>query len=266
MQNNFLDFLASAEVEEVAPGATGGPRKQRNPNPAILAIRVWKDGSVYPSEALKDKFNLEYPQVTYVTTPVPPKKEGDAPTSKKTIQYPKEPGNGFDVIDSRVWGAYKGGNNALFIAAVPKDAPKVSLFGTCTWDENGKPKTSVMEQGAVTFGEAVLLPAIKDIYGIDLLAEGSEKEFVDMIVFDTFKDSTGKEHNLTAMLSKPLTLVPKRVTRGKDKDKDDYERRENLQIWGFMPSELLNPPPAPTDTEKKEEVKEAKTADAVFVD
>jgi len=245
---SFLGFLKSAEVEEVKVEAStgakrGGPRKQWNPAPALLAIRVWMDGSVFPSQALVDKFDLEYRagKVTFedvaakdavleadgITVKTPAKE-----ASKKRILTVEPPvGNAFDVIDTRVWGQWKdANNNMLFIGATSKDEPKVDMFGSTVYNDEGQPKSTVMEQGAATFGKDVLLKAIEELYGVTLT---EEKPYVDMIVASELEGM-----NINEKFSKPITLVPKRVSRGKDAGAADYVRRENMTIYGFVPAEI----------------------------
>jgi hypothetical protein len=243
----FLNFLKGAEVTEVEVSASnakkGGPRKQRNPNPALLAIRVWKDGSVFPSQALVDMFNLEYGNATVTFEEVPAKaaiynEDGTIKTQgkdayKKRITELIPPiGNAFDIIDTREWGQWKmPENNMLFIAAVPKDFPKVDMFGGTVYDDAGKPSSTVMEQGAATYGSSILVPAIKEIYGIDF----DTREYVDMLVAAELEGV-----NINTQFSKPISLIPKRISRGKDIGQSDYVRRENLVLFGFVPMDILN--------------------------
>lgn len=169
----------------------------------------------------------------------------EAPKKYKVSTYEFEggiAGNGFDVIDSSKWAGYKSEGNMLFIAPVAKDEPKVDLFGSTKYVplEEGEvggetfqaPVSSVYDQGSKTFGTSTLIPAIKEIYGIEL---GKDKEYIDMIVFDELGNV-----NINKQFSKPVTLVPKVVDRGKDAGKADHIRRDNLTIWGFAPAEVLN--------------------------
>ena len=300
---SILGFLNSATVEQVkglrVHTGGGGAKKPWNPPSTLLAIRVWRDGSVFPSQALVDRFNLEYrkakitkgeevpysdealaafnakeaekvtasknaiaaaiaegkePPAQYVAKDTPPKKY-----KVSTYKYEGEVSvNGFDVIDSRKWAGFKADGNMLFIAPVAKEEPKVDLFGSTKYvpladgevagETYQSPVSSVMEQGTKTYGSNILLPAIKEVYGIELTGE---KEYVDMIVFDEFNGI-----NINENFSKPVTLVPKIVDRGEDKGKADYVRRENLTIWGFAPAEVLNTPVSQDSEEVNQEVTE----------
>lgn len=254
---SFLSFLSSATVEEAvvpAKGSNGGPRKQVNPNPAILAIRVWKDGSVYPSQAAVDKFQLEYGKGTYETIPAVAAvgvegQEGykaAKPATRKFVPNENAIGNGFDVIDSQNWAQFKAEGRLLFLGLVPKSLPKVDLFGTTRFDAEGNPLLSVLNQGSTTFGQAVLLEAIEEIYGIKFQRNAKDAtednkaieaqegvEFVDMLIAEELEGV-----NITEAFSKPISFFPKKVTRGADKGKDDYERRENIKVYGFVPLAL----------------------------
>lgn len=238
-----LSFLKNAKLEEqpIPKKGPGGKAKQWNPDPTILAVRLWKDGSVFPSQALVDQFNLEYKTATITKIPLP-LKEGQPEEEQKyknEYYYVAGPGNGFDVIDSRQWPGFSADGNSLFISPVQRDQPKVDLFSSVGYNDNpevedfGTPKTSVMEQGANTFGKSTLLEAVKDIYGIEL---GENKEFVDLLVIAKID-----EFDISTTFSKPLTFLPKIIVRGDEKGKADLQRRENAIIYLFAPASVLEP-------------------------
>ena len=266
---SLLNFLQSSAVEEVVPGQRakggGGPRKQWQPNPSIVAIRLWRDGSVYPSNAAIAKFDLEYKKAV-ITKEDLPLKEGQTEAERKqrnVYAFPNGTGNGFDVVDSRVWEQFKAadGSGMLFIVPTQKTEAKVDLFGTSNYTEDGEPKALVAEQGAKTFGSAVLIPAVEELYGIKFkvdaveAAEGVEAveavdgvEYVDLAIFDKLGD-----FDIVKSYSKNILHVPKRVIRGKDAGKPDYVRRENATVYGFAPASEVIPGYAP-DAVKEEEV------------
>jgi hypothetical protein len=222
----MLDFLAKATIADVAEkttGRTGGPRKQRNPEG--LAIRVFRDGSVFPSTELIAKFNLEY------------KSKG---TEAGT--------NGFDVIDTDLYPSFEIGKRILIILPTSKTAPKVDLFGSTTYDEAGAPKSSVLDQGSKTFGMDDLIPSIEAIYGItffkpEVLAKGDVLpqpevvgvEYVDMVLVSN--PTTNKPWGLPN--GKTVTYIPKKVSRGADKGTVTTIRRENPEFYAFLPAEML---------------------------
>lgn len=255
---SLLNFLQQANVEEVKSGQRtggGGPRKQWQPNPSIVALRLWKDGSVFPSQAAMDKFDLEYKEAT-ITKEKLPLKEGQTEADQKfrnVYAYPNGTGNGFDVIDSRVWQQFKstGEGGMLFIIPTPKIESKVDLFGTVGYAEDGKPTVSVTEQGANTFGKQVLVPAVEAIYGIKFKVDEVKNEagvvttaavdgveYIDLAIFD--KTGEGEaEFDIVKAMSKPILHIPKRVIRGKDAGKPDYVRRENATVYGFAPAAMV---------------------------
>lgn len=280
---SVLSFLNTAKVEVVTKRTGGGgSKKPWNPEPStVLAIRVWKDGSVFPSQALVDKFNLEYrpakitkgEEVPYSEAKLQEHKDkvaaalasgNDVPTDLPKKFKPSTfefeggiAGNGFDVIDSRKWNAWKAEGNMLFIAAVSKDEPKVDLFGSTKYDEPKEgteystPVSSVLDQGSKTYGADTLVEVIKEVYGIEL---NDNREYIDMFVFSELNG-----FNISKEFSKPITVVPKVVNRGKDKGQADYERRENITIYGFAPEEVINAAQAETaveDTKATTEVAE----------
>jgi hypothetical protein len=232
MGNPFAFLAKGVTVEEVTKpkgGGAVGPRKQRNPNPAVLAIRLFKDGSVYPSQAAVDKFNLEYKPATIT------KDE----KNRNVYAYQNGQGNGFDIIDSRQWNSYKAEGDMLFIAAVDKGEPKVDLFKQAAYDETtGQPISSVMDQGTASFGKAVLIPAVEELYGIKFGSDAAkgEMEFVDLMICDTVAGI-----NIPEALSPKngYALFPKRIIRGNDAGKPDYQRREKPVIYALIPSTLL---------------------------
>jgi len=219
---DFLNTVTILDVAEKTTGRTGGPRKQRNPEG--LAIRVFRDGSVFPSTELIEKFNLEYT---------------DKGAEKGTM--------GFDVIDTDLYPSFSIGkdNRILIISAVSKTLPKVDLFGSTTYDEAGKPKASVLDQGSKTFGADDLIPAIEAIYGITFAKSAKDDqpavegvEYVDMLF--VANPSTGEP-----WAGKPVTYIPKSVSRGKDKGQVTTQRREAPQFYAFLPAVMVDVKEAP---------------------
>lgn len=222
MSNAFFDFLKDVKIEEVPKStrAAGVSRKQVGPAPSIMALRIWKDGSIYPSKLLVDTYGLEYPKATIT--------ENTSEDGKKTKKYDfgeAGPGNGLDVIDSPNWAECKGAAKPFIaIAVVQKSEPKVDLFANTRYNEDGTPVSSVLEQGAVTFGEKKLLPMLKEIYGVE---PDEETGYIDLVI-DT-------NINLKAVSPSGIFNFPKSVARGAHKDKPSYERRENVDIFPLAP-------------------------------
>ena len=228
---DFLNTVTILDVAEKTTGRTGGPRKQRNPEG--LAIRVFRDGSVFPSTELIEKFNLEYT---------------DKGAEKGTM--------GFDVIDTDLYPSFSipAGNRILIISAVSKTLPKVDLFGSTTYDEAGKPKTSVLDQGSKTFGSDDLIPAIEEIYNVIFAKPAKDDqpavegvEFVDMVFFAN--PATG-----LPWAGKPVTYIPKSVSRGKDKGSVTTQRREAPEFYAFLPAVMVAEPAEVKEASEDESV------------
>lgn len=207
---SFLSFLGNVSVapKSIATVANrkGGVKKERNP--IIGDIRVFKTGAVYPSQKLVNDFNLEY--------------------SSKDAEHQ---GMGFDVIDSREWNQMSSPVPFLMVAHVPKKAGRVDMFAQTSYNEDGTPVSSVMDQGTVTFGKK-LLQMVKEVYGVE---PTEEKDYIDLSIV--------ADDNLAQALAsaKGIYFLPKTKTRGENKGKADYERRENVAIYAFIPTAVAMP-------------------------
>lgn len=248
----MLDFLASVTIsddETSASGRKGGPRKERNPEG--MAIRVFKDGSVYPSSELVAQFDLEYKQAVLKDKVPLPLKEGETEVKySNRFEVEGNPGNGFDVIDTDKYPSFKVGNRILIISPTSKASPKVDLFGSTTYEDNGTPKSDVLSQGAKTFGKDELIGMIEEVYGIIFAKAGKEAtedspavaavegvDFVDLAL--VANPGTGEPWALPA-----VTYIPKRVSRGKDVGTYSVTRREKAVCYAFIPKQLLAQPAA----------------------
>lgn len=255
----MFDFLANVVIndqEEVRPARKGGgPRKERNPQG--LAIRVFRDGSVFPSQELVDKFNLEYAKATLkerkaVGTPA----EGEEQKYQNIFEVEGDPGNGFDIIDTDLFNAFKVPDKRLIlISPVSRTEGKVDLFASTTYAEDGNPKASVLSQGAKTFGAESLIPMLEEVYGVQFKksVEGSDEltegvEYVDLMFVANPADSN-------PWTLPKITWVPKTITRGERKGECTVTRRENAVVYVLMPAQ-----PIEAEQPKEEEVEEAQEA------
>jgi hypothetical protein len=219
-----LSFLKTIKVEDTAPRrGGGGSRKQWFPL-LPYAIRVWKDGSVFPSKGLVERFDLEY-----------------AARDTETLQVITG-GNGFDVFASTDSQQFKSPDTPLvWISPVAKDKPKVDLFGSTGYNEDGAPTSSVLDQGANTFGKNELLPLLKATYGVAPNEEG----FIDLVLLG--QDEEEANIPFTLPDGKVLGYMPKRVSRGGSKGELTYAKRENPQVFALYPYALLHPEEAKAD-------------------
>lgn len=211
-------ILNGATVAPQQKVTNSGPKKERNPVRAD--IRVFATGAVYPSAVAARVFGLEY-----------------------AGKGAPNPGNGFDVIDGRLWNNLKA--DAIFVSPVNRDNSKVDLFASCGWNADGTPMTSVMTQGATTYGKT-LLAMIKEVYGV---TTSEEKDYIDLVIeedpeFQATLDST----------LKGVFHFPKTFNRGTKKGETTYQRRENAKVYGLVPVELVSGVEAPETEDTKASV------------
>lgn len=192
---NF-DFLKNTTLNAVektpAKTSTGRIAVERNPTNGA-SLRLFKDGSVYPSMEAVGKYDLEYAYSTSTDVNVT--------------------GNGFDVIDSRQWAQYpQDAQPVLFIAAVPKKSGLVDLFASAKGED-----TSVMTQGSKTFG-VELIVMLQEVYNVeDLFAT---QKYVDLVIMD----------NVEMPSIDGIYNVPKTVAKGENKGNITTKRRENITV------------------------------------
>lgn len=202
----MFDFLKNVSVASNKKESKRGERvySSQELNPTNGAdLRVFKDGRVYPSEALVKQDNLE---------------------------YGSENGQAYDVFASKQWAWFPSDVQAVvFIAAVPKTAPKADLF------KEAQDNTSVLDQGSKTFGKNELIQMLADAY-----TEGSvdklfgESKYVDLVIV----------RDVTVETPDGIYLIPKKVSRGEDKGKPTFQRRENITL---NPLGLFVTPENPTN-------------------
>lgn len=221
-----LAFLQNIQVvaDERPVRRAGGSRKEWNPTEG-LAIRLWKNGEVYPSQELVDTFELEYKN--RLTD------EEVAAIKAGTMTKPF-PGNGFDVVDTMDFPSFQSPTRLLVIAPVPKDVLKVDLFGTVGYNETMAPLISVLDQGAATFGKEFLIPSIQEIYGIELT---DENPYVDLVLVG--KNGPEKPEPFRMPAGKEIAFFPKKVARGEKKGEMTVQRRERPEIYVLYPKQLL---------------------------
>lgn len=150
MSNVNLSFLESLVLADNEP-------ETRKPHPLEKVptngadLRLFKDGSVYPSVEFVESFNLEY-------------------------QSKEIPQNAIDLVDSHQWGNYpKDAQRLLLIGFVERSEPKTDLFSLCKYNE-GVPMSSVIGQGSVN---NQLKELVNEIYR----SEWEETDgFVDLLV------------------------------------------------------------------------------------
>lgn len=201
---SFLTMLGNSFT--ATPNSKPQHRTARPKNPVAADLRIFKNGSVFPSETLTREFSLEY--------------------QNKTSE---NQGNGFDVIDSRLFSnTLKTPVPFIMIAPVAKKAGKVDLFNACTYNEDGTPNASVLTQGASSFG-AELWAMLIDVYHLDN-TKYTTQGYIDVNLEDVvaISDSLQKATN-------GIYYVPKTINRGDNAGQVRTVRRENLSIYVLSP-------------------------------
>lgn len=245
----MLDFLVGATIEDVAEQTgrkSSGPRKETNPEG--LAIRLFRDGSVYPSADLVALLNLEYPQATVSGKTALPLKDGETETDTKyrtVFEVKDDTSMGLDIIDSALYPSFKIPKRVLLANVALKSQPKVDLFARVDYEEDGTPKSSVMEQGSKTFGFDSLIPMLEEVYGIKMSTkadgvDGEGKAIKQWSDGPTFVDFTFIANPVDGQpWAKEVTYIPKKVSRGTDKGQVTTQRRESASMYVIMPTEVL---------------------------
>lgn len=197
---NF-DFLKSVELTTPETSARTG-RVAAEKLPSGLMIRVFASGKIYPSKELVEVYSLEY-------------------AAKDSTELRK----GFDVFSSKNWPMFpmNAPEHYIFVTVVDKKSPKVDLFGQVGYEEDGSPKSSVLEQGGGSFG-ADFLEMIKDVYGIEI----PKGEYRD---FELRTDIPIKSPN-------DVYFIPKTVARGANKGQVTIVRREYTPAIPLIPVAL----------------------------
>jgi hypothetical protein len=211
----MFDFLKNLGDVEVTSGKVEGQstrivRKDANPTNGA-DLRLFKDGSVYPSKELVAEFELEY-------------------TNKDTVT-----GNGFDVIDTRTWAGWKADTHVLLIAPISKSKSKVDLFDQTKYNEDGTPISTVVDQGSNTFGKK-LLTMISEIYGdVDF----TDKSYVDLVI--------GRGYNFAT--EEGIYYIPKAVVKGDKKGAIKVVRREYTSLYPLVIFQEESSPEGSVDSE-----------------
>lgn len=232
MSLSFLKNITLASNEEVKPSfAVKSAKAPVDRLPSGLAIRLFKNGAIYPSAELVERFNLEY-------------------TGKDSeIQN-----FGLDILSSKVFPNTVSLPEAfIIVAVVPKNLPKIDVFGSTkfvseeevTADPSlilGAPKSSVLEQGSSTFGKEVLLPMLTEVYGYSF---DEDQKFVDLVVY-TDSPLVTDDGNY---------FIPKPITRGEKKGQLDVVVRKDIAMFPLVLATSLSEDLTEEKTEDKEPVK-----------
>jgi hypothetical protein len=201
MNKPKLDLLATIQLTEVV-GNVGVRVAKTQKNPTDADIRLFADGSCYPSKELVEEFQLEYQG-----------KESETPEF------------GFDVFETTKWGMWPASEHFVMIAQISKHAKKVDLFGKTSYDSDGHSRSSVIDQGAATFGKK-LIAMLEQTYNEELFKNGNTS--VDLLIV---RDSP------ISQVPNGIYNIPKMMVKGKTAGTYSFERRENITIYPLVVSE-----------------------------
>lgn len=257
-----LAFLSNITVvgEDKPKNTNRGARKNWNPeNANRAAIRLWYDGSVYPSQGLVDRFDLEYSAREVDDSPVAdivPPGPGVEPAEPAKVRFKPINGNGFDVADSEDFKAFQTPQRLLIAALTPKAGLKVDLFGSVGYDDNDNPLIGVMDQGANTFGKTFLIPSVEEIYGLKFKVPGKaeKKDEQGNVIASAVEEVAGLEYVDLLFLGvdgenssgfrlpegKSTAFLPKRVSRGEKRGETTVVRRVNPELFVLYPASLID--------------------------
>lgn len=190
---SFLDNLTLVD--------TGRRRAPKEKNPTGMTIRILANGEVYPSQELVDALHLEYEN------------------KDQNNNY------GLDIVDSKQWVPTAELPRMLLFAVTKKSESKIDLFGTCRFNEDGTPKSSVLTQGT---DSPTLLQLVKDLGYLT-----PEQKYCDLqFVMNRPLRTTDGIYNL-----------PKVIERGERAGEATYIRRENIVLYPVNTVEALQPQP-----------------------
>lgn len=138
---------------------TGRLRQPKEWNPTGLSVRIFSNGSVYPSKELVEKFNLGF-------------------VNKDSTEVV----NGIDVVDSIEWTPLAAQPRMILFGITPKSEPKVDLFATCKYNDDNTPKGNVMNQGSVSES---LLNLVRSMGFLN-----EDQKYVDLVIVEQYPIKT----------------------------------------------------------------------------
>jgi hypothetical protein len=138
---------------------TGRVRQPKERNPKGMAVRVFANGEVYPSQELVEKYKLEF-------------------RNKGGIKE----ANGIDVVDSIEWKPLADQPRMILFGFTDKKHPKVDLFASCKYNDDDTPKGKVMEQGPVSED---LLELVRSMGYLN-----NDQKYVDLVILEQYPINT----------------------------------------------------------------------------
>ena len=205
-----LSFLKNVEVKEVAVKAKAERVKLDKSPVEGASFRVYKNGRIFTAESIADEFSLEFGSKEEVLIPG---KDSSEDKTKEIVS-----GNGLDIFSSENWQMIATPAPMLFVAVVPRNGnPKIDVYGSCTYEEDGTPKRSIHNNTISTFVKEFLIPQLEEVYGVNF----EEVDFVDLIM--------NTEYGIKA--PRGVFSIPKTVSRGDSKGELVFLTRKNITVY-----------------------------------
>lgn len=205
-----LSFLKNVEVKEVPPKVRA-ERVKLDKFPVEGAhFRVYKNGRIFAAKQVAEDYKLEFTAKEEILIPG---KDTDDDKTKLVAT-----GNGLDIFSSENWQMIATPAPMLFIAVVPRNGnPKIDIYGSCTYEEDGTPKRSIENNTLSTFAKEVLVPLLEEVYGVDFEAN----DYVDLVM------------NTDYAIEAPRNVfsIPKTVSRGDNKGDLVFVTRKDVTVF-----------------------------------
>lgn len=212
MTNINFEFLAGLEPVTIEKQVKEKVSRATPKNPTGMSLRIFKDGSCFPSRELAEKFDLEYMNVS----------------TEEAVRVPM----GFDIVNSTQWGQYpKEAQQVVLVAVVPKSEAKVDLFKSVDYNEDGTPKKSVLTQGSK---RPEIIEMLREVYNRGVFSQGTSEEYD--ILFGS-KNYVDLEVVVSTQVFPELNAycIPKTQSRGEAKGKSTYvTRTKGTQVFPLV--------------------------------
>jgi hypothetical protein len=196
-----LSFLKNVEIKEVAVKAKAARIGLEKTPVEGADFRVYKNGRIFTHPKTAKDWELEFgPKVL--------------DENEKEITA----GNGLDIFCSTDWQMISTPEEMLFVAIVPREGnPKIDVYGSTTYNEDGTNKRSIDNNSISTFGADVLVELLASVYKVDW----ELVEHVDLVMNTEFQ----------ILAPKGVYSIPKVVSRGEKKGEPVFVTRSNISVF-----------------------------------
>lgn len=195
MNFDFLKTIAPLAVQEKEKVVKSSIKDI----PEGVDFRVSLTGNIYLSEKIVEEFDLQY-------------QNKDADSN----------GNGIDIVESWNWSQYpKDAPDVLFFGISNRKYPKLDLFNSTKYNEDGTPKGNVFTQTQKVDLNIVFKALFNCEFNEETAKEHAPNGYLDLIMVRgiDFTPSNGKFY------------LPKEVSRGESKGEYTTSLRENINLY-----------------------------------